>query len=121
MKDASFALVYPDVPHRPFGPSELSDGTLQFISLLGALLAYRPPPFIALNEPEASLHPDLLPALARAIARAAERSQVWVVTHSPILAQAIAEETGIPPRHVVRRDGATWLEGLSQIGVFSDE
>jgi predicted ATPase len=120
-KDASFAMTFPDVPHRPFGPSELSDGTLQFIALLGALLAYRPPPFIALNEPEASLHPDLLPALARAIARAAERSQVWVVTHSTILAQAIAEETGIHPRQVIRKDGVTWLEGLSDVGIFPDE
>ena len=120
-KEATFALIFPDVPHRPFGPSELSDGTLQFLALLGALLAYRPPPFIALNEPEASLHPDLLPALARAIARAAERSQVWVVTHSTILADAIAEETGIHPRQVIRRDGATWLKGLSEIGTFPDE
>ncbi|WP_075213986.1 AAA family ATPase [Mongoliimonas terrestris] len=119
-KDASFALTFADVPRRPFGPSELSDGTLQFMALLGALLAYRPPPFIALNEPEASLHPDLLPALARAIARAAERSQVWVVTHSPILAKAIAEETGIDPLQVIRQDGATWLEGLSQVGTFRD-
>jgi predicted ATPase len=121
VKDASFAMIFPDVPHRPFGPSELSDGTLQFIALLGALLAYRPPPFIALNEPEASLHPDLLPALARAIARAAERSQVWVVTHSTTLAQAIAGETGIHPRQVIRKDGATWLEGLSDVGIFPDE
>jgi predicted ATPase len=120
-KDASFALVFPDVPHRPFSPAEVSDGTLQFIALLGALLAYRPPPFIALNEPEASLHPDLLPALARAIARAAERSQIWVVTHSTVLAEAIADETGIAPRRVIRSDGATWLEGLSDIGVFQED
>jgi predicted ATPase len=120
-KDASFSMIFPEVPRRPFGPQELSDGTLQFLALLGALLAYRPPPFIALNEPEASLHPDLLPALARAIARAAERTQVWVVTHSQILAEAITAETGIIPRNVIRRDGATWLEGLSDIGIFPDE
>ena len=120
-KDASFSMIFPEVPRRPFGPQELSDGTLQFLALLGALLAYRPPPFIALNEPEASLHPDLLPALARAIARAAERTQVWVVTHSQILAEAITAETGIMPRNVIRRDGATWLDGLSDIGIFPDE
>jgi predicted ATPase len=59
--------------------------------------------------------------LARAIARAAERTQVWVVTHSVPLAEAIAEETGIVPRTVIRRDGATWIEGLSDIGIFPDE
>ena len=120
-KNAEFSLTYPDLPHRPFGAAELSDGTLQFVALLGALLAYRPPPFIALNEPEASLHPDLLPALARAIARAAERTQVWVVTHSTALADAIAQETGVLPRTVVRKNGGTWLEGLSDIGIFVDD
>jgi predicted ATPase len=120
-RDAGFSMIFPEVPHRPFGPAELSDGTLQFLALLGALLAYRLPPFIALNEPETSLHPDLLPALARAIARAAMRSKVWVVTHSIPLAEAIAEETGIVPRTVIRRDGATWIDGLSDIGIFPEE
>lgn len=120
-RDASFTMTFPEVPHRAFAPAELSDGTLQFLALLGALLAYRLPPFIALNEPETSLHPDLLPALARAIARAAERSQVWVVTHSEPLARAIAEETGIIPRTVIRRDGATWIDGLSDIGIFPED
>lgn len=120
--NAHFSMIFPDLPHRPFGPAELSDGTLQFLALLGALLAYRAPPFIALNEPETSLHPDLLPALARAIARAAERSQVWVVTHSTILADAIAEETGTQPRQVIRRDGGgTWIDGLSEIGLFPED
>ena len=119
--NASFAMTFPDMPKRQFGPKELSDGTLQFLALMGALLAYRLPPLIALNEPEASLHPDLLPALARIIIKAAQRTQVWVVTHSQILADALAEETGILPRTVIRKDGGTWLEGLSQFGTFSDD
>ncbi|MBN9332269.1 AAA family ATPase [Devosia sp.] len=120
-KTAEFSLVFPDLPNRPFGAGELSDGTLQFLALMGALLSYRLPPLIALNEPEASLHPDLLPALARAIAKAAERSQVWVVTHSQVLADAIAEETGITPRQAIRRDGGTSIEGISELGIFFDE
>lgn len=120
-KVADFSLVFPDLPNRPFGAGELSDGTLQFLALLGALLSYRLPPLIALNEPEASLHPDLLPALARAIAKAAERTQVWVVTHSEILADAIADATGIVPRTAIRRDGGTSIEGLSDLGIFADD
>lgn len=120
-KYASFSMLFPEVPHRPFGAAELSDGTLQFLALLGALLSYRPAPFIALNEPEASLHPDLLPALAQAIARASERTQVWVVTHSQALAQALEEATGTAPRTVIRRKGATWLEGLSEMGFFPED
>ena len=45
-----------------------------------------------LNEPETSLHPDLLPALGRLIANAAERSQVLVVTHAPKLIAALEEQ-----------------------------
>jgi predicted ATPase len=118
---ASFSLTYPDFPYREFGATELSDGTLQFLALMGALLAYRLPPLIALNEPETSLHPDLLPALARIIAKAAERTQVWVVTHSQPLADALKQETGIFPRRVVRQHGGTWIEGLRQFGDFDDE
>jgi predicted ATPase len=117
---ATFAMRFHETPKRAFEAHELSDGTLQFLALMGSLLSYRAPPFIALNEPEASLHPTLLPALAKAIARAAERTQVWVVTHSQELADAISDETGVFPREVVRRDGVTWLEGLTTLGEFDD-
>jgi predicted ATPase len=118
---AEFSLTFPDLPWRSFGAAELSDGTLHFLALMGALLSYRLPPFIALNEPETSLHPDLLPALAKIIAKAATRSQIWLVTHSRELADAVAQETGVIPRSVIRADGATWLEGLNQIGAFADD
>jgi predicted ATPase len=42
-----------------------------------------------LNEPETSLHPDLLPALARLIEKASKRSQIWVVSHAPRLIAAL--------------------------------
>ena len=91
---ASFGMSFPEFPKRVFEAPELSDGTLRFLALAGALLAYRLPPFIALNEPEASLHPDLKAPLAQLIARAAQRTQVWLVTHSTLLADAIAA-TGV--------------------------
>lgn len=118
---ASFALTYPEFPNRAFAASELSDGTIQYLALMGALLSYRPPPFMALNEPETSLHPSVLPALGRLIAKAAERTQILVVTHSTELADAIKTETGITPRQVIKTDGATWLEGLNKLGQFNDE
>ncbi len=45
-----------------------------------------------LNEPETSLHPDLLPPLARLIAKAAKQSQVIVVSHAQMLVSALAAE-----------------------------
>jgi predicted ATPase len=119
-RTASFALVYKEFPKREFEPSELSDGTLRFLALAGALLGYRLPRFIALNEPETSLHGDLLPALARLIAKAAERTQVWVVTHSTVLADALAEAADITPRRVFKKEGETLIEGLTVAGEFRD-
>src|SRR5690606_19071395 len=67
---------------RSLTAAELSDGTLRFLLLAAALLTPRPPKLLAINEPETSLHPDLIPALARLIARASLSSQVIVVTHN---------------------------------------
>ena len=57
---------------RPLKAAELSDGTLRYLLLVAALLSPRPPALMVLNEPETSLHPDLLPPLARLVAQAAE-------------------------------------------------
>ncbi len=86
---------------RPLKSAELSDRTLRYLILIAALLSPRPPEFMVLNEPEASLHPDLLPALARLIARAAERSQIVVVSHAPALVSAVETEVGIETKMIV--------------------
>lgn len=117
-RTASFGLIFPDYPQRVFDASELSDGTLRFLALAGALLAYRLPAFIAMNEPETSLHPDLLPPLARLIAGAAQRTQIWLVTHSQLLADALAEHAGVTPLHIIKPEGETWIEGLKLDGSF---
>jgi len=115
-----FEMRFPDMP-RPFGMHELSDGTLKYLCLLGALMGYRLPSLIALNEPEASLHPSLLEPLARLIAKAADKTCIWIVTHSEALADALQEETGKPARRVVKHDGATTIEGLKLTGGYRDE
>ena len=120
-REASFGMVFPDHPRRVFEAMELSDGTLRYLALAGALLSLRLPTFVALNEPESSLHPDLLEPLARLIAQASERTQIWLVTHSERLAAALAKHGGVQPRTVIKKDGETWIEGLRQIGRFDDE
>jgi predicted ATPase len=75
---------------RPLDTSELSDGTLRYLLLCTALLPARPAPLVVLNEPEASLHPDLLEPLAQLVATASEQSQVVVVTHAAAFADALA-------------------------------
>ena len=64
---------------RPLEASELSDGTLRYLLLAAALFSPRLAPLLVLNEPENSLHPDLLQPLARLIQAAAQRTQVWEI------------------------------------------
>ena len=77
---------------RPLRAAELSDGTLRYLLLVVALLTPRPPPLLVLNEPETSLHPDLLAPLARLIAAASKRSQVIVVSHAATLVEALERQ-----------------------------
>ncbi|MEL6754061.1 MAG: AAA family ATPase [Pseudomonadota bacterium] len=74
---------------RALSAQELSDGTLRFLLLACALLAPRPAPLLVLNEPEASLHGALIPALASLIDRARDDSQVIVVSHNRALVASL--------------------------------
>lgn len=74
---------------RPLRAGELSDGTLRYLAWTAALLSPRPPSLLVLNEPENSLHPDLLPGLAGLVVDAAARGQVVVVTHHAVLLDAL--------------------------------
>ncbi|GAA2165384.1 AAA family ATPase [Actinomadura napierensis] len=67
---------------RPLGAAEVSDGTLRYLLWAAALLTPRPPELLVLNEPETSLHPDLIGPLAELIIDASTRTQVITVTHS---------------------------------------
>ena len=74
---------------RPLRSAEISDGTLRFLLWAAALLSPQPPSLMVLNEPETSLHPELVRPLAALIASAATRTQLIVVTHSPTLRECL--------------------------------
>jgi predicted ATPase len=101
---------------RPLKAAELSDGTLRYLLWIAALLTPRPPGLLVLNEPETSLHPDLLPALGRLISQASERSQVIVVSHAPALVDALQQ---LPACHSIaleKKFGQTILVGDGEAG-----
>ena len=77
---------------RPLRAAELSDGTLRFLLWGAALLSPRPPSLMVLNEPETSLHPELLGPLAAMIRAAAAGTQVVVVTHSAAMRTELASD-----------------------------
>lgn len=97
---------------RPLGAAELSDGTLRFLLLVAALLTPQPPELMVLNEPETSLHVDLLPALASLIRRASERTQMVVITHAERLAELLADAPDANLLSLVKRSDATDIDGL---------
>ncbi len=90
LQEGRFSIEFShDGLQRPLSGTELSDGTLRYLLWVAALLTPRPPSLMILNEPETSLHPDLLPALARLITRASENTQVWVISHAKGLISAL--------------------------------
>jgi predicted ATPase len=100
---------------RPLKTTELSDGTIRYLLWIAALLTPRPPALLVLNEPETSLHPDLLPALARLIALAGQRSQVLVVSHAARLIAALAEQPGCHSIVLEKQLGETKLVGVDKL------
>jgi predicted ATPase len=98
---------------RPLSAAELSDGTLRYLLLTAALLTPRPPQLMVLNEPETSLHPDLLPALARLILAAAARAQIIVVSHSQVLIKALTNAPLCAHLHLEKNFGETTIQGAT--------
>ncbi len=98
---------------RSLSAAELSDGTLRYLLLAAALLTPRPPELMVLNEPETSLHPDLLPPLARLILAAAKNTQIIVVSHASLLIKELTTGPLCTHLHLLKDFGETKLEGAT--------
>ncbi|MEM9368411.1 MAG: AAA family ATPase, partial [Planctomycetota bacterium] len=104
---------------RNLSAAELSDGTLRFLLLTAALLTPRPPELLVLNEPENSLHPDLMPALAGLIRMAAAYSQIIVVSHNQALIDDLESSDECVSIRLNKENGATVIKDgdlLSRFG-----
>lgn len=73
---------------RMISSHRLSDGTLRYLMLLAILLDPTPPPLVLIEEPELSLHPDVLPTLRDLLLEAGQRTQLVVTTQSPAFLDA---------------------------------
>lgn len=102
---------------RALSAAEISEGTLRYLMLIAALLTPRPPELLVLNEPENSLHEDLLAPLARLIVRATEFSQLWVVTHSAILAECLGRAPACNRIALAKPASQTVVEGQDLLSV----
>lgn len=95
---------------RPLSGAELSDGTLRYLLLIAALLSPRPPGLMILNEPETSLHPDLLPALAKLIISASQTTQMWVVSHANRLVASLEQSDNCCSIYLNKELGQTIIQ-----------
>lgn len=100
---------------RPLYGAELSDGTMRFLLWLAALLTPRPPSLMVLDEPETGLHPDLLPALSELIIKAAENTQLWVVSHSPALIAALRKSPDAQLIDLQKEFSQTTIKGQQRL------
>ena len=81
------------------------------LCLLAILLHPTPPPLICIEEPELGLHPDVMPAIAKLLKQASERTQLIVTTHSEVLIDSLSDS----PEDVVvceKNDGCTTFNRL---------
>lgn len=66
-----------------FNALNMSDGTLRVLGILLAVYQASPSSFIAIEEPEATIHPAALDVLVDILRDGAFRSQILITTHSP--------------------------------------
>ena len=93
--------------------SRLSDGSLRYLCLLAILLDPEPPEFIAIEEPELGIHPDLMPQIVDLLVDASSRTQLVVTTHNDTIVDALNER----PETVVvceKHEGQTEFKRLER-------
>jgi predicted ATPase len=103
-----------------FLAANMSDGTLRALGVLVALFqssngSLRPVPLVAIEEPEAALHPAAAGVLLDALNEASRSTQILVTSHSPDL----LENDRIPPESILAvtlSDGATRIGPLDEVG-----
>ncbi len=104
-KDAHFT--------RPIYTHQLSEGTLRFLWLTTLLQSPGLTAVTLLDEPEVSLHPELLMLLADMMREASSRTQIIVATHSDRLIQFLKPEEVVVMD--VQEDGSSsmiWADDL---------
>ncbi len=98
---------------RPMFMHQLSEGMLRFLWLATLLQSPGLTAITLLDEPEVSLHPELLSVLAEAMREASTRTQLIVATHADRLVRFLL------PKEVVTLDitedgtaGAAWADSF---------
>ena len=103
-----FTQEWGDRKQLRFDASSISDGTLRALGLLAAIYQRPSPSLMAVEEPEASMHPGALGAILDLLLLASRRMQLVVTTHSPELLDA----KWITDEYIKI---VTWSEGATRV------
>ncbi|MCX7045060.1 MAG: AAA family ATPase [Candidatus Sumerlaeota bacterium] len=76
----------------PFYINQLSEGTLRFLWLAALLASPNLAPITMIDEPEVSLHPELLSLLVHLLREASSGTTLFVATHSDSLVRFLKPE-----------------------------
>ncbi|MDR2165249.1 MAG: AAA family ATPase [Zoogloeaceae bacterium] len=131
----SLTLAWRERPYpHPLYAHQLSEGSLRFLCLVTLLQSPELPTVTLIDEPEVSLHPEMLRLLAELLREAADRTQLIVATHSErlvrflepeeIIACDLDESGATRAARASELDLAAWLEeytldqlwGLGRLG-----
>ena len=89
----TLAMTWKDkTSSQPFYMHQLSEGTLRFLWLVTLLYSPGLTAVTMIDEPEVSLHPELLSILADLFRSASERTQLIIATHSDRLVRFLTPE-----------------------------
>lgn len=93
-----------------FDALQVSDGTLRLLGLLLALYQRDEPGFLAIEEPESTIHVAALQSLVEVFRARSEHTQILLTTHS----SEILDSLGLDELHLVNReDGISTLDSVS--------
>jgi predicted ATPase len=108
---------------QPIYPHQLSEGTLRFLWLVTLLQSPGLPAVTLIDEPEVSLHPEMLRLLGELMREASGRTQLLVATHSDrfvrfldpaeLLVCDMDEAGGVVVSRASELDLAAWLSEYS--------
>jgi predicted ATPase len=94
-----------------FPALNMSDGTLRVLGLLLAIYQQPPPSFVAVEEPESTVHPGAMDVLLDVFVDGQRRTQLLLTTHSPeVLDSTKIRDTQI--RVVTADNGRTSISPL---------
>ncbi|PCE15598.1 hypothetical protein AUC47_11975 [Microbacterium sp. SZ1] len=92
----------------------LGDGIISLMFILNALYDSEPGTLLTIDEPELSLHPQLVRRLGRVISRLASDRQIVIFTHAPELISWDDIGAGGEVARVFRRDGESKIAQASR-------